>query len=53
MVIKGENRDTAWYSVIDKEWAALRRAYEAWLDPANFDAAGNQKRKLEELRAST
>lgn len=53
MVIKGENRDTAWYSVIDKEWAALRRAYEAWLDPANFDSAGNQKRKLEELRAST
>jgi RimJ/RimL family protein N-acetyltransferase len=51
MIVKGENRDTAWYSVIDKEWPALRRAYEAWLDPANFDAAGRQKRRLEEFRA--
>lgn len=51
MVIKGENRDTAWYSIIDKEWPALKKAYEAWLDPANFDAAGQQKRRLEELRS--
>jgi RimJ/RimL family protein N-acetyltransferase len=52
LVVKGENRDTAWYSVIDKEWPALKRAYEAWLDPTNFDAAGTQKRRLEDLRAS-
>jgi RimJ/RimL family protein N-acetyltransferase len=51
MVIKGENRDTAWYSIIDTEWPALRQAYEEWLDPANFGADGSQKRRLEEIRA--
>jgi RimJ/RimL family protein N-acetyltransferase len=51
IVVKGENRDTAWYSVIDKEWPALRDAYGAWLDPANFNADGSQKLRLEELRA--
>lgn len=50
MVVKGENRDTAWYSIIDKEWPLLRQAYKDWLDPANFDADGNQKRRLEEFR---
>lgn len=50
MVVKGENRDTAWFSVIDAEWPALARAFEAWLDPANFDAAGRQKRTLEGFR---
>ncbi|NGN44258.1 GNAT family N-acetyltransferase [Mesorhizobium sp. CGMCC 1.15528] len=51
LVVKGENRDTAWYSVIDTEWPALKRAYEAWLDPANYDAEGKQKRRLEDFRA--
>ncbi len=51
LVVKGENRDTAWYSIIDGEWPALRNAYEAWLDPANFDRAGQQKKRLEEYRA--
>jgi RimJ/RimL family protein N-acetyltransferase len=51
MIVKGENRDTAWYSIIDKEWPALKTAYEAWLDPSNFDADGQQKRRLEEFRA--
>lgn len=51
LVVKGENRDTAWYSIVDKEWPALRTAYEAWLDPDNFDAQGRQKRTLEEMRA--
>lgn len=51
MVIKGENRDTAWFSIIDKEWPALKKAYEAWLDPANFDRDGAQKRRLEDVRA--
>lgn len=51
LVVKGENRDTAWYSIIDKEWPDLRRAYEAWLDPANFDSDGQQKRRLKDFRA--
>ena len=51
MVFKGGNRDTAWFSIIDTEWPQLSQAYEAWLDPANFDAAGRQIRRLEELRA--
>ncbi|MBL8581818.1 MAG: GNAT family N-acetyltransferase [Rhizobiaceae bacterium] len=50
MIVKGENRDTAWYSIIDSEWPALRRAYQGWLDPANFDSEGNQKRRLEDFR---
>jgi RimJ/RimL family protein N-acetyltransferase len=52
MVIKGENRDTAWYSIIDKEWPALRHAYEGWLQPDNFDSDGNQKKRLEDFRKS-
>lgn len=51
LIVKGENRDTAWYSIIDTEWPDLKRAYEAWLDPSNFDAAGHQKRRLEDFRA--
>jgi RimJ/RimL family protein N-acetyltransferase len=51
MIVKGENRDTAWYSIIDTEWPSLRRAYEAWLDPSNFDREGRQQRRLEDFRA--
>lgn len=50
-VVKGRNRDTAWFSVIDKEWPALQEAYRAWLSPANFDAAGRQKERLSDLTA--
>ncbi|MEP4114106.1 MAG: GNAT family protein, partial [Nitratireductor sp.] len=50
MVVKGENRDTAWYAMIDSEWPALKRAFEAWLDPANFDGEGRQRRRLEACR---
>ena len=50
LVVKGQNRDTAWFSIIDKEWANCRKAFEQWLDPANFDAEGRQIRRLEELR---
>jgi RimJ/RimL family protein N-acetyltransferase len=46
MIIKGENRDTAWFSIIDDDWPRLRAGYERWLDPANFDAGGIQKSKL-------
>jgi RimJ/RimL family protein N-acetyltransferase len=49
-VVKGRNRDTAWYSIIDSEWPALRNAFERWLDPSNFDAAGKQRARLEALR---
>ncbi|MEI5672496.1 MULTISPECIES: GNAT family N-acetyltransferase [unclassified Nocardioides] len=42
LVVKGRNRDTDWFSVTDAEWPAVRAAHEAWLDPANFDEAGQQ-----------
>jgi RimJ/RimL family protein N-acetyltransferase len=48
-VVKGHNRDTAWYSVIDTEWPALREAFERWLSPTNFDAQGQQRVRLSEL----
>ena len=51
IVYKGRNRDTAWFSIIDREWPALDAAFQAWLDPANFDAEGCQRRSLAELRA--
>lgn len=50
MVAKGKNRDTAWYSVIDSEWPALKQSYEAWLAPDNFDANGQQINKLDMRR---
>jgi RimJ/RimL family protein N-acetyltransferase len=43
MVVKGENRDTAWFSIIDGEWPARKAAFERWLAPENFDAQGQQK----------
>jgi hypothetical protein len=46
MVIQGRNRDTDWFSVIDADWAAVRAAHEAWLDPANFDDEGRQRTSL-------
>jgi RimJ/RimL family protein N-acetyltransferase len=46
MVIKGRSRDSAWYSMLDSEWPARKRAFEAWLDPSNFDAEGRQRRRL-------
>jgi RimJ/RimL family protein N-acetyltransferase len=50
-VIKGRNRDTAWYSITDGEWPSRRAAFEAWLSPENFDANGRQQHSLSELRA--
>ena len=46
MIVKGRNRDTAWFSMIDQEWPARKAAFEAWLDPTNFDAGGRQKTPL-------
>lgn len=51
-IYKGRNRDTAWYAIIDKEWPQLKAAYEAWLEPANFDAEGRQKQGLGALTAA-
>ena len=51
-IYKGRNRDTAWFSLIDREWPAVRAAFERWLDPGNLDGAGRQRRSLVELRAS-
>ncbi|HKW71507.1 MAG TPA: GNAT family protein [Candidatus Dormibacteraeota bacterium] len=51
-IVKGRNRDTAWYSITDGEWPSRRAAFEAWLSPENFDVKGGQKRALAELRTS-
>ncbi|GAA0546927.1 RimJ/RimL family protein N-acetyltransferase [Rhizomicrobium palustre] len=50
MIVKGENRDTAWFSIIDSEWPGVRRALEAWLAPENFDAEGRQRQPLVAFR---
>jgi RimJ/RimL family protein N-acetyltransferase len=52
MVVKGRNRDTAWFSIVDGEWPAVRAGFEAWLAPANFDAEGRQRRSLAQVRDS-
>jgi hypothetical protein len=49
IVYKGRNRDTAWYSILDKDWPRLKQAYEKWLRADNFDKMGRQRRRLEEL----
>lgn len=50
-VIKGRNRDTAWFSLLDREWPAIRPGYEAWLSPDNFTSDGRQRCRLSELIA--
>ena len=47
MVMKGRNRDTAWFSILDTEWPRVRAALEQWLDPSNFDDAGHQRQPLQ------
>jgi RimJ/RimL family protein N-acetyltransferase len=49
MIIKGRNRDTAWFAMLDTDWPARRPAFEAWLAPDNFDANGMQKQSLSAL----
>ncbi len=49
-ITRGRNRDTAWFSIIDREWPDLKAAFECWLDPANFDADGKQRRSLASFR---
>jgi RimJ/RimL family protein N-acetyltransferase len=48
-VVKGRNRDTAWFAITDGDWPAVRAGFEAWLAPGNFDSQGRQKHSLAEL----
>ncbi len=48
-IVKGRNRDTSWYAAIDKDWPAISKAFDEWLDPSNFDASGRQKTSLSSL----
>jgi hypothetical protein len=43
MIVKGRSRDTAWFAMTDADWPTRKAAFERWLDPANFDAAGRQR----------
>jgi RimJ/RimL family protein N-acetyltransferase len=52
MVVKGRNRDTAWFAMLDGEWPAVRAGFAAWLAPSNFDADGAQRASLGDLRAA-
>jgi RimJ/RimL family protein N-acetyltransferase len=49
---RGRNRDTAWFSILDHEWPAIRANFETWLAPGNFDAEGRQRASLGELNRS-
>lgn len=51
MIVKSRNRDTAWFAMTDADWPEVARAYQSWLDPANFDAEGRQKSSLSVLTA--
>ena len=51
-VVKGRNRDTAWYAITDDDWPSIRRGFQAWLSAENFDGAGRQRRPLPELIAA-
>ena len=50
MIVKGRNRDTAWFSMLDTEWPSVKRGFAAWLAPDNFDVEGRQRRPLAEMR---
>jgi RimJ/RimL family protein N-acetyltransferase len=47
LVVKGRNRDTAWFAMIDKDWPRIHKGFEAWLSEDNFDAGGKEKSKLQ------
>ena len=49
-VMKGQNRDTAWYSITDGEWPQVKSAFETWLAPENFDGEGRQRKTLSKIR---
>jgi len=47
---KSRNRDTTWFSIIDKDWPQLKKSFQLWLNPENFDPDGQQKLSLTEIR---
>jgi RimJ/RimL family protein N-acetyltransferase len=49
MVVKGQSRDTAWFAIVDADWPPIRRGFERWLEPTNFDRGGQQKVRLADL----
>ncbi len=51
LIVKGHNRDTAWFALTDKEWPAIRRAFNTWLAEENFDTDGRQRQSLSDLTA--
>ena len=52
MVVKGRNRDTAWFSMLDREWPARKQTFEAWLSPANFDSEGRQRKSVTQFQTA-
>ncbi|KAI1357343.1 acyl-CoA N-acyltransferase [Xylaria arbuscula] len=50
MIIKGRSRDTAWFAIIDDDWPLIKKAFEDWLNPANFGELGKQIKRLEDFR---
>ena len=50
MIVRGRNRDTAWYSILDTEWPKQKHAFEAWLDPRNFNSQGRQIKRLDDFK---
>ena len=50
VIYKGRSRDTAWFSITADEWPRVRRAFESWLEPTNFEPGGRQRRSLREIR---
>jgi hypothetical protein len=50
MVVKGYNRDTAWFSILDSEWDGLRKIFMGWLASENFDSQGKQRSRLQDFR---
>ncbi len=52
MVVKGKNRDTAWFAIIDQDWPRIRAGMERWLDPGNFDGDGKQRQSLKDMIAA-
>jgi RimJ/RimL family protein N-acetyltransferase len=51
MIVKGRNRDTAWYGMLDRDWPARKQAFERWLAPENFDPDGRQRTRLADARS--
>ena len=49
MIVKGKNRDTAWYALLREDWQTVGAAFDEWLSPGNFDDTGQQKKRLADL----